>query len=251
MEKFTLNGHTERVYGVAITPDGRQAISASGDSNLKIWDLETGLEKNTLTGHFDHIKVVAITPDGCLAVSGVGGDLYLGKEKTIRVWDLETGREKFTLVGHTAEIHAMGITPDGRLAVSASADSTIKVWDLENGRCLTTYFAEEPLACNPGLLVEPFRIIIGDRAGRIHFLQMENLELSEPIVTAWNSISLPENFGQKLSLAFGCPYCHTWPEIQRTALGGTSPCPHCNKPIRFNPFIIAGNWRTIAHAWQG
>ncbi len=38
----TLSGHTSLVNGVAVTPDGRRAISASGDKTLKVWELETG-----------------------------------------------------------------------------------------------------------------------------------------------------------------------------------------------------------------
>jgi WD40 repeat protein len=39
----TLEGHSASVFGVAVTPDGQRAVSASGDQALKVWDLETGL----------------------------------------------------------------------------------------------------------------------------------------------------------------------------------------------------------------
>jgi WD domain, G-beta repeat len=38
----TLQGHSEWVKGVAMSPDGRRAVSASLDNTLKVWDLETG-----------------------------------------------------------------------------------------------------------------------------------------------------------------------------------------------------------------
>ena len=47
----TLQGHTGWVNGVAVTPDGRQAISASEDKTLKVWDLASGAEVRTLAGH--------------------------------------------------------------------------------------------------------------------------------------------------------------------------------------------------------
>jgi hypothetical protein len=37
-----LEGHTDWVNGVAVTPDGCFAISASADKTLKVWDLRTG-----------------------------------------------------------------------------------------------------------------------------------------------------------------------------------------------------------------
>ena len=39
----TLESHTYWVSGVAVTPDGQRAVSASEDKTLKVWDLETGL----------------------------------------------------------------------------------------------------------------------------------------------------------------------------------------------------------------
>ncbi len=41
-ELRTLTGHSDRVNGVAMSADGRRAVSASRDKTLKVWDLETG-----------------------------------------------------------------------------------------------------------------------------------------------------------------------------------------------------------------
>ena len=58
--------------GVAITPDGRRAVSASGDNTLRDWDLESGQSVRTLEGHSSYVSGVAITPDGRRAVSASG-----------------------------------------------------------------------------------------------------------------------------------------------------------------------------------
>jgi WD40 repeat protein len=122
----TLEGHTIWVRGVAVTPDGRYAVSASADHTLKVWDLSTGNEIRTLHGHTEAVNGVAVTPDGRLAVSA-------SYDLTLKVWDLSTGNEIRTLHGHTLAVIGVAVTPDGRLAVSASSDQTLKVWDLTTG----------------------------------------------------------------------------------------------------------------------
>ena len=93
---------------MAVTPDGRRAVSASDDKTLKVWDLESGRELRTLEGHSAWVNGVAVTPDGRRAVSASG-------DKTLKVWDLESGRELRTLEGHSAWVTGVAVTP-GRAA---------------------------------------------------------------------------------------------------------------------------------------
>jgi len=128
----TLDGHKNGVWALAITRDGKRAISGSKDATLKVWDLETGEALCTLECHSDGVVVaIAVTPDGRSAVLCSGN-------KTLKVRDLETGEDRFTLDGHAGGVWAVAITRDGRRAVSGSTDTTLKVWDLETGETLRT-----------------------------------------------------------------------------------------------------------------
>jgi WD40 repeat protein len=127
----TLHGHNHWVNAVAITPDGKQMVSAADDQTLKVWDLRTGQELHTLRGHSNAVHAVAITPDGEQAVSA-------SADQTLKVWDLRTGQELHTLRGHNDWVNAVAITHDGLQAVSASVDQTLKVWDLRTGQHLRT-----------------------------------------------------------------------------------------------------------------
>jgi WD40 repeat protein len=121
-----LVGHSAEVDAVAMSPDGRRAVSASRDKTLKVWDLESGREMRTLAGHSNSVSGVAVSADGRLAVSA-------SYDKTLKVWDLESGREVRTLAGHSGPVRGVALSADGRRAVSASGDQTLKVWDLERG----------------------------------------------------------------------------------------------------------------------
>jgi WD40 repeat protein len=46
-ELRTLQGHSDQVRGVAVSADGRRAVSASLDKTLKVWDLELGADMAT------------------------------------------------------------------------------------------------------------------------------------------------------------------------------------------------------------
>jgi WD40 repeat protein len=128
----TLAGHTSSVQCVAVTADGRWAVSGSYDRTLKFWDLETGDEVRSLRGHSDTVNAVAVTPDGRHVITG-------SADSTLRVWDLETGSEMRSFTGHSSAINAVAVTSDGRRVVSACKDRTLKVWDLEAGVEVRTF----------------------------------------------------------------------------------------------------------------
>ncbi|MEG4113871.1 MULTISPECIES: WD40 repeat domain-containing protein [unclassified Microcoleus] len=160
----TLQGHTEGVTDVVVTPDSQKAVSASQDCTLKIWDLQQGVELHTLKGHTDGISGVVVTPDGkcCISSSWDG---------TLRLWDLELGTALRTLESHTKGISAVAITPDGRLAISASQDYTRKVWELRSGQLLASYSIAYRQPSEFPILID----------GQLHKLQIKKTPVSEEL----------------------------------------------------------------------
>lgn len=77
---MALTGHTGDVYSVAVTPDGRYALSGSEDRTVRWWDLDSGRCLRALTGH-GPVLSVAVTPDGCHAVSG-------SDDGTVMLWEM-------------------------------------------------------------------------------------------------------------------------------------------------------------------
>ena len=81
----TLEGHSDWVRDVALSADGRRAVSASDYNTLKVWDVENGSLIHTLEGHSDWVYGVALSADGRRAVSA-------SDDNTLKVWDVTTGK---------------------------------------------------------------------------------------------------------------------------------------------------------------
>ena len=124
-------GHTSGILGVAVTPDGTRAISASYRT-LRVWDLASGRALHILEGHTEQIEAVAVTSDGTRAVSA-------SRDKTLRVWDLASGRTLHILEGHTDILVGLALTADGTRAASTEAYGAVRLWDLVNGLALHAF----------------------------------------------------------------------------------------------------------------
>jgi WD40 repeat protein/serine/threonine protein kinase len=116
---------------LALSGDGRIAVFAGSDKTLQAWDLVEGACRHTLTGHTTSLNSVAVSADGRIAVSGSYG-------KTVRVWDLDSGVCLDLLEGHTGRVRSVAVSADGRIAVSGSSDTTLRVWDLRAATRLHT-----------------------------------------------------------------------------------------------------------------
>ena len=128
----TFEGHACSVRSVALSPDGRYALSGSDDHTLRLWELATGTCLRTFEGHTDWVSSVALSHDGRSALSG-------SRDRTLRLWELATGRCLRTFEGHTDSVNSVALSPDGRYALSGSYDRTLRLWELSSGRCVRTF----------------------------------------------------------------------------------------------------------------
>lgn len=171
-ELKTFSRHLTSVWGIDVSPDGKFMVSASGDKNLKIWNLSNGTFY-VLTGHKSTVWDAKYTSNGkyllsssadysilmwdintkkCLHmfnghewdinsidVSSDSKKLASGStDKTIKIWDLENKRLIRTLSGHNGSVNKVIFSPNNQRLVSCSGDKTLKIWDLESGRSLHT-----------------------------------------------------------------------------------------------------------------
>jgi WD40 repeat protein len=105
----TLEGHTDMVTCLAISPSGRTLFSGSWDQSVRLWDVARGNERSKLTGHRDGIAALAQAPGGReLATAGV--------DKALRIWvaDAPVLAPGASLSDLNAEVWAAAFAPDGQ-----------------------------------------------------------------------------------------------------------------------------------------
>lgn len=118
--------HPPLVNAVAVSSDGRYAVSGGSDHLARVWDLGSGGELRRLEGHGSGINAVAFSPDGRLLLTA-------SEDRTARIWEMGSGRELRRLDGHGGGVRAVAFSPDGRLALTASADQTARLWEVASG----------------------------------------------------------------------------------------------------------------------
>jgi WD40 repeat protein len=122
-------GHGDRVNGVAISTDGKRALSASWDGALRYWNMEKGELILEMRGHENALMSAALSADGKRALTG-------SSDRTMRLWDLQSGKELRSFQGHPSTVWDVAFSPDGTKAISGCSDGITRLWDLDSGKVL-------------------------------------------------------------------------------------------------------------------
>ena len=79
--KRALKGHNHFVSDVVISSDGAFALSASWDSELRLWDIATGKTTRRFVGHEKDVLSVAFSADNRQIVSGTFVVVERGRQR--------------------------------------------------------------------------------------------------------------------------------------------------------------------------
>ena len=116
---------------VAISSDGRLALTGQFEGEVKLWDLATGANVRTISAHSKSITSAAFSPDGRSIVTG-------SSDTTAKLWDTASGRLLQTFAGHSGDVRSVAFSPDGRLVLTGSSDNTSRLWDTATGKQLAS-----------------------------------------------------------------------------------------------------------------
>jgi WD40 repeat protein len=124
--------HSEEIFSINYSPDGKRIVSGNLGGKIKEWDVETGECIRTYEGHSGQVFSVSYSHDGERIVSG-------SWDNTIKEWKVRTGECIRTYEGHSGQVFSVSYSYDGERIVSGSLDNKIKEWDAGTGECIKTY----------------------------------------------------------------------------------------------------------------
>ena len=118
----TLTGHKGAILDLHWSRDSRVLFSASADTHLASWDLETGLRIRRHVGHEEVINSMDISKRGEeLLVSG-------SDDGCIGIWDPRT-KAAVDFIETEFPVTAVALAEAGNELYSGGIDNDIKVWD--------------------------------------------------------------------------------------------------------------------------
>ncbi|KAI2805170.1 WD repeat-containing protein 48 [Blomia tropicalis] len=127
----SMEHHTDWVNDIVLCCDGRNLISASSDTTVKVWNAHKGICMSTLRTHRDYVKALAYAKDKELVASA-------GLDRSIYLWDVNTLTQLTTsnntvtttsFTGNRDSIYSLAMNQAGTVIVSGSTEKVLRVWD--------------------------------------------------------------------------------------------------------------------------
>jgi WD40 repeat protein len=131
--------HSDGILAVAVSPDGRMALSGGGafgfpraeegkDFTVRLWDLTSHRVIHRFEGHTHRVWCVAFSPDGRFALSG-------SIDHSMRLWNVANGKQ-VRQFQHQSMVEGVCFSPDGKWGLASTGDGDVVLWELETGRDL-------------------------------------------------------------------------------------------------------------------
>ena len=117
--------HESQIIAVALSADGRLAVTASQDRTARIWDVASGTLVAPPLPHTDAVLCAGFSPDGRRVVTG-------GSDRTARIWDAASGRAVLPPLEHSRSVASCVFSPDGG-RVATGDDNRTLIWNITAG----------------------------------------------------------------------------------------------------------------------
>jgi WD40 repeat protein/energy-coupling factor transporter ATP-binding protein EcfA2 len=120
-----LSGHTNQVWSVDFSPDGKLLASVGDDRTVRLWDVARGqLHRPPILAHEGVIWRVAFSPDGQTLATASG-------DGTAKLWRVSNGAQVGSeFSAHEGPLYGLDFSPDGTTLGTVGANGAVRLWDL-------------------------------------------------------------------------------------------------------------------------
>ena len=169
-------GHSDMIYGIAISPNRRWLATCSYDRKAILWELAAPNPVREFIGHNDAIFDCCFDLESQLLMTA-------SADSTVKVWRIEDGVRLDTRGEPLKEQYTVTPGADGQSFFAGGADNRIRKWSLES---------RSPNQTNPLQLARiaheaPIQIL------RHHPVQKQLVSIAtNGVIKIWNPVSLEE-----------------------------------------------------------
>ncbi len=136
---FTVSGHTNSVFRVRFSGDGKHIATTSWDGTVRVWRLPqsgaVGPQEIHETERFFAKDSMAF---GSVALAqGASGEVLAAMSfegKSTTVWRLPGGGETLAVTAHEKPVEGVAFNPTGTAIATAGGSDGLKLWDLSGKR---------------------------------------------------------------------------------------------------------------------
>jgi transcription initiation factor TFIID subunit 5 len=133
-----LIGHSGPVYSVSFDPirgsaaPPRHLLSASADSTVRLWSLDTFTALVSYRGHSQPIWSVEWSPLGLYFATA-------SADRSARLWSTERVNPLRLYAGHLSDVDCLNFHPNSLYLATGSSDKTCRLWDVQRGACVRLF----------------------------------------------------------------------------------------------------------------
>ncbi|KAI0080469.1 WD40 repeat-like protein [Panus rudis PR-1116 ss-1] len=126
-----LKGHTDEIWAIALSPDGKLLASGGKDRRIGVWSIEKDEWVKGFGGHRDSISSLAFRKAPSTSTSTVPSQLYTGSfDRSLKLFDLSPGTMGYveTLFGHQAPVLDIDTLMRETAVSVGGRDKSVRYW---------------------------------------------------------------------------------------------------------------------------
>lgn len=143
VEDNRMEGHTDLIHNIRVSPDGQIIASTSADNTTRLWNADGSL-LTTLEGHTSTVWSVMFSPDGQIVAT-------TSEDGTVRFWKLDG--TPLGLLEFDSPVWSVSFSPVDDVIAVATADGTVRImrpdgtmlnqWQRDQGKVFSIRFSPD------------------------------------------------------------------------------------------------------------